>query len=40
MLLKIKDTVPLEEDLRFTDETIEDVLGRRECYLLDEPEKA
>ncbi|CAN9090544.1 unnamed protein product [Alternaria sp. RS040] len=40
MLLKIKDTVPLEEDLRFTDETIEDVLGRREGYLLDEPEKA
>jgi hypothetical protein len=40
MLLKIKDTVPLEEDLKFTDETIEDVLGRREGYLLDEPEKA
>lgn len=27
MLLKIKDTVPLEEDLKFTDETLEDVLG-------------
>lgn len=27
MLLKIKDTVPLEEDLKFTDETIEDVIG-------------
>jgi hypothetical protein len=27
MLLKIKDTVPVEEDLRFTDETIEDVIG-------------
>ncbi|KAI4955774.1 hypothetical protein J4E91_001635 [Alternaria rosae] len=40
MLLKIKDTVPLEEDLKFTDETVEDVLGRRDGYLLDEPEKA
>ncbi|CAA9962035.1 MFS-1 multi-domain protein [Pyrenophora teres f. maculata] len=40
MLLKIKDTVPIEEDLRFTDETIEDVLGMRETYLLGEPEKA
>ena len=39
MLLKIKDTVPLEEDLKFTDETMEDVLGRREGYLLEEPEK-
>ncbi|KAJ8113588.1 hypothetical protein OPT61_g4314 [Boeremia exigua] len=27
MLLKIKDTVPIEEDLKFTDETIEDVLS-------------
>lgn len=27
MLVKIQDTVPLEEDLKFTDETIEDVLG-------------
>jgi hypothetical protein len=27
MLLKIKDTVPVEEDLKFTDETIEDVVG-------------
>jgi len=26
MLLKIKDTVPVEEDLKFTDETIEDVI--------------
>jgi hypothetical protein len=27
MILKIKDTVPVEEDLKFTDETIEDVIG-------------
>lgn len=27
MMLKIKDTVPIEEDLKFTDETIEDVIG-------------
>jgi hypothetical protein len=40
MLLKIKDTVPIEEDLRFTDETIEDVIGHRDIYLLSEPEKA
>ena len=39
MLLKIKDTVPVEEDLKFTDETIEDVLGRKEGYLMSEPEK-
>jgi hypothetical protein len=29
MLLKIKDTVPIEEDLKFSDETIEDVLGHK-----------
>lgn len=27
MILKIRDTVPVEEDLKFTDETIEDVIG-------------
>ena len=27
ILLKIKDTVPLEDDLRFSDETLEDVQG-------------
>jgi hypothetical protein len=27
MMLKIKDTVPIEEDLKFTDETVEDVIG-------------
>lgn len=32
MLLKIKDTVPVEEDLKFTDETIEDVIGHRFVY--------
>jgi hypothetical protein len=36
MLLKIKDTVPIEEDLKFTDEAIEDVIGHRASYdLLD-----
>ena len=25
MLLKIKDTVPVEEDLKFSDETIDDI---------------
>ena len=29
MILKIKDTVPVEEDLKFTDETIEDVIGHK-----------
>lgn len=37
MLLKIKDTVPVEEDLRFTDETIEDVIGYKVYY--DSPEQ-
>lgn len=32
MLLKIKDTVPIEEDLKFTDETIEDVISSRATY--------
>jgi hypothetical protein len=27
MVLKIKDTVPVEEDLRFTDEVVEDFIG-------------
>ena len=27
MLLKIKDTVPVEEDLKFTDESIDDIMG-------------
>ncbi|ERF70972.1 hypothetical protein EPUS_09043 [Endocarpon pusillum Z07020] len=29
VILKIKDTVPVEEDLAFTDETIEDVIGHK-----------
>ena len=37
MILKIKDTVPIEEDLKFTDETIEDVIGYRAIY--NSPEK-
>ena len=32
MILKIKDTVPIEEDLKFTDETIEDVIGHKFHY--------
>lgn len=32
MLLKIKDTVPIEEDLKFTDETMEDILSPRTTY--------
>jgi hypothetical protein len=32
MLVKIKDTVPVEEDLKFTDETIEDVIGLKDSY--------
>jgi hypothetical protein len=32
MLLKIKDTVPIEEDLKFTDETLEDVIGDNVTY--------
>lgn len=29
MILKIKDTVPVEEDLKFTDETLDDVVGHK-----------
>jgi hypothetical protein len=36
MVLKIKDTVPIEEDLKFSDETIEDVIGYKGVY--DSPE--
>lgn len=32
MILKIKDTVPIEEDLKFTDETLEDVIGHKTNY--------
>lgn len=37
MILKIKDTVPVEEDLKFTDETIEDVIGHK--VTCDSPER-
>lgn len=37
MLVKIKDTVPIEEDLKFTDETLEDVIGHKEMQ--DYPER-
>ncbi|KAL8651147.1 MAG: hypothetical protein Q9226_004831 [Calogaya cf. arnoldii] len=40
MILKIKDTVPVEEDLKFTDETIEDVIGYRVTHDSPEQEKA
>jgi hypothetical protein len=39
MILKIKDTVPIEEDLKFTDETIEDVIGHKVIYNSPEQEK-
>ncbi len=39
MILKIKDTVPVEEDLKFTDETIEDVIGHKVMYDSPEQEK-
>jgi hypothetical protein len=29
MIVKIKDTVPLEEDLKFSDETFSDIIGRK-----------
>lgn len=34
ILLKIEDTVPLEEDLIFTDENIEDIMGLNTGYEL------
>jgi hypothetical protein len=40
MLLKIKNTVPIEEDLKFSDETIEDVIAQRVGYDSFEQEKA
>jgi hypothetical protein len=33
MILKIKDTVPIEEDLKFTDESLEDVIGHKVNYV-------
>ena len=40
MILKIKDTVPIEEDLRFTDEALEDVIGHTVTSYSPSPEKA
>ena len=39
MILKIKDTVPVEEDLKFTDETIEDVISLKPLHDSLRPEK-
>ncbi len=33
VLMKIKDTVPIEEDLKFSDETVEDVLAHQNPHL-------
>lgn len=38
IILKIKDTVPVEEDLKFTDEALEDVIGHK--GIKDSPEQA
>lgn len=37
MLWKIKDTVSLEEDLKFSDETIEDVLPQHQMRNVSQP---
>ena len=39
MVWKIKDTVPVEEDIKFTDETVEDVVGGKVVYGHSEREK-
>lgn len=36
MFWKIKDTVSLEEDLKFSDETIEDVIPQYQMHALDQ----
>jgi hypothetical protein len=40
MILKIKDTVPVEEDLKFTDENIDDIMGHQFNYKGSEQERA
>lgn len=40
MILEIKDTVPLEEDLKFSDKTIGDAIGHKVTYDSPEQEKA
>lgn len=32
MVWKIKDTVPVEEDLKFTDESLDDIIGHKVSY--------
>ena len=39
MILKIKDTVPVEEDLKFTDETMDDVICHQPKYGQSQQEK-
>ena len=39
MLLKIKDTVPVEEDLKFTDENIEDIVDYKPIYDYPRPDR-
>lgn len=29
MLIRIKDTIPIEDDINFSDETVEDVIGHK-----------
>ena len=38
MLWKIKDTVSLEEDLKFSDETIEDVIPQYQMRCVGQPQ--
>ena len=38
LLTKVRDTVPLEEDLRFTDEGVEDVIGARPIAAVEKEE--
>jgi hypothetical protein len=40
LLFKIQNTVPIEEDLKFSDETIEDVIAQRVGYDSLEHQKA
>lgn len=40
LLFKIRNTVPIEEDLKFSDETIEDVMAQRVGYDSFETQKA
>jgi len=35
---KIKDTVPIEDDIKFTDETVDEVVGHQKTINHDIPE--